>query len=59
MSDFRKPTDPYLEQELESERVKREEQFYGKFVRPTESGQMHPQVEAEGSWINNPRNRKK
>lgn len=54
MADFRKPSDPYLEQELESERVKLEQQFYGGYRRPP-FGHIMPGVEAEGSAINNPR----
>ena len=53
MSDFRQPTPDYLWQEIESERVKRE-QIAGSGYRLSE-GIMQPAAEAEGSARNNPR----
>ena len=53
MSDFRQPTPDYLWQEIESERVKRE-QIAGSGYRLSD-GIMQPAAEAEGSARNNPR----
>ena len=47
------PEDSYLVQEYESERVKRE-QLAGGLYRLSDTI-MHPNVEAEGSALNNPR----
>ena len=49
------PESGYLSDHFESQRVGNEQLFYGQFVRRPLNDQMHPQVEAEGSAINNPR----
>lgn len=55
MADFRQPTDPYMVQEHESERIKQEQVFFGGYRRSL-NGPMMPGVEAEGSWINSRHN---
>lgn len=51
------PEVEYLSDHFVSVRVNVEQQFYSGYRRSID-GPMHPQVEAEGSWLNNPRNPK-
>lgn len=50
------PESGYLSDFVEGARVSHEQEFFGQFVRRPLDDRMHPQVEAEGSWLNNPRN---
>ena len=50
--------DSYLSAFIEGERVAREQRLFSGYRRSLD-GPMHPQVEAEGSWLNNPRNPKR
>jgi hypothetical protein len=45
----------YLSDYYEGERVSSEQRFFEPFVRRPLNDQMHPQVQSEGSAINNPR----